>query len=514
MSAPHDDQQDPWLSGLLHAHVDAPPLRPGFHEDLEARLQATGAPTSAHPHRRGRLTARRLIAAAAVATAAAVLAFAVLPTLRGGGTATAADVLACMTAASDGAQTVRLHIVDEVEMDLRYDSGERQITRQVETTELTMSTSGDRLAAQSRQTSTGGDGPQNPSAPFDSVVSYDESRHEQRSGTSELGSRRFSIRRPAWPTDPRDEDPYGSDYASLAACLHAALAEVDPDTPVRDTTYLGRPAYVAQWVERWGMGIDGDVPVRRHWLVTVDKATGLPVAAESQTYFGDTKPALQVTDMHVTSMEFDPALADGWQLAPLPAHGAIPLIDEGTRFGTPEEVAERSWPTLPLIPQRAPAGYRLTDVASAGFEGVMSGPDLPWAPQGGGRTVGRSGRFVLKRVAWTMDGQTVLIRFRRGFSTFVVQIAPKALGEQLYDISPENERGEEAVTLTHGYLKGQRAATAITPYQGQGPKLVTYSERSRIVIWGDLTRRELIDVANSMKAYGDLDRGIMPGYGD
>jgi len=77
--------------------------------------------------------------------------------------------------------------------------------------------------------------------------------------------------------------------------------------------------------------------------------------------------------------------------------------------------------------------------------------------------VGRSGRFVLKRATWSMDGPTVLVRFRRGFSTFVLQITPKRFGQQLYDVSPENARGQEGVTLTGGYLKGQRDATAIMP---------------------------------------------------
>ena len=108
MTAPHDDQRDPQLSALLRTTVDAPPLRPGFHDELEARLRAADAETTRIPVRR-RLTTRRLMAAAAVVAAAAVFAFAVLPAIRGGDTATAGDVLAAMTAASGGAQTVRLH---------------------------------------------------------------------------------------------------------------------------------------------------------------------------------------------------------------------------------------------------------------------------------------------------------------------------------------------------------------------------------------------------------------------
>lgn len=42
MTAPGDDQRDPKLSALLRSAVDAPPLRRGFHDELEARLQAAG----------------------------------------------------------------------------------------------------------------------------------------------------------------------------------------------------------------------------------------------------------------------------------------------------------------------------------------------------------------------------------------------------------------------------------------------------------------------------------------
>ena len=44
------------------------------------------------------------------------------------------------------------------------------------------------------------------------------------------------------------------------------------------------------------------------------------------------------------------------------------------------------------------------------------------------------------------------------------------------------------------------------------PALITYSDRSKVVITGDLTRDELVKVAESMKVYGDVDRPLLPGY--
>ena len=34
-----------------------------------------------------------------------------------------------------------------------------------------------------------------------------------------------------------------------------------------------------------------------------------------------------------------------------------------------------------------------------------------------------------------------------------------------------------------------------------------------VTITGDLTRQELIDVANSLKAYGDVEKPLPAGYG-
>ena len=516
MTAAHEEQRDLQLSELLRANVDAPPLRPDFHEQLEARLQAADAvgstATSIPASRRRRRTTRRLIAATAVVAAAAVFAFAILPAIRGGGTATAADMLAAMTQASGGVQTVRLGIVTESSSDLpsRVDPATgktypRDQSRQVETARLTMSIGGDsltELTRTSRQKS--GDGPWTSLPASHETISYDERRHELRSGWSlDGGTSGFSVRRPAWPGSWSQGQSVPADYASLAASLRAELAATDPDTPVQETTYLGRPAWRATFIENQQWGMDQEIPVRQRWVATVDQGTGLLMTvAGSMQIKGEAGPFALA--MRVEQLELDPHLAPGWQRTPLPSEGRIQLIDEGTRFGRPDEVAKLSWPTLPLVPQWAPAGYRLTDAASAPFGGV--GGD-PWTPAGDGRVVGRSGRFVLRRTTAEPGGQTVLVRFRRGFGTFVVEITPKAFGGGLSSYTAGDGRpGAKDVTLTNGALKGAQARTWISPYKGLGPTLVTFSDRSQIVIWGDLTRQELIEVANSLKVYGDVNR--------
>ena len=498
MTALHDDQRDPVLSALLRANVDAPPLRPGFHDELEARLQsatAAGAAVTTVPARRRRVRPLRLLAAASVAAAAAIFAFAVLPALRGGDTATAGDVLAAMTAASGGAQTVRLHMVSTIVV--TGTGGDATEDRSTDETDLTLSIAGDSLSLVKTTTTWTGDDGVPRSTSFSHTTSYDAEGHEARSFlTGEALRKGMTIRRPAWQTGSTALGGDAERYPSLTANLRAAVAAADPSLPVEETTYLGRPAWHGVFTvrERWGM--DGEIPMVFRWDATVDQATGLLVAA-SCTVESNGKPLPWDQDLHVTSLELDPALDRGWQRPAAPGRKTV-LVDDGTRFGTPEQVAKLSWPTLPLIPQWAPAGYRLTDVASAG---AGTGPMSVARPSRG---------VVVKHVQGTPGSTRVLVRFRGGFGSFVVQISPKTFGQTV--------DGEPDVILGAGYLEGQPAVFADDASDGtqsgiSTPTLITYSDRSKVVITGDLTPDELVKVAESMKVYGDEDRPLMPGFG-
>ena len=490
MTALHDDQRDPALSALLRANVDAPPLRPGFHDELEARLQTAAAVVTTVPARRRRVRPLRLLAAASVAAAAAILVFAVLPALRGGDTATAGDVLAAMTASSGGAQKVRLHVVSTVAVGGEGDAPEN---RSSEKADLTLSIAGDSLALlESTSTWKDSDGVWH-SVTSSHTTGYDQDLHESRAfytaGTAQKG---MTIRKPAWQTDWAAIGENAETYSILSANLRAAIAEADPSLPVEETTYLGRPAWhgVFSVRERWGMD---EIPMVFRWNAIVDQATGLLVAA-SCTIEAKGKPVPWDQDVRVTSLELDPDLDPGWQ-RPTASEGKTTIVDDGTRFGTPDEVAELSWPTLPLIPQWAPAGSRLTDVASAGT--------------GAARVVRRSETLVVRRVREPLGSPIVLVRFRRGFGSFIVQISPKQFGETV--------SGKPDVILSAGYLKGQPAVFGDDASDGiqigiSAPTLITYSDRSKVVITGDLTRDELTKVAESMKAYGDADRPLMPGF--
>jgi len=213
---------------------------------------------------------------------------------------------------------------------------------------------------------------------------------------------------------------------------------------------------------------------------------------------------------HVTRLEVDPDLPAGWQRIDTAGADMVGISDLGTRFGTPETVAARAWPTLVLVPKDVPQGYRLTDVATRDYRGMKG----EYAQPGNYVVLQRRDPRIYASRATGIDAskQRVQLRYRRGFSTFVVSIRPRGAGG--------GEKGGSAaaldardVVLSGGYLKGAKARVWISPYFGEGPTLVTSSDRSRITVTGDLTRQELLAIADSFTAVGDTDKPLPEGYG-
>lgn len=479
--------RDPELSGLLRAHLSAPPLRSGFHDELEARLEAL-------PTLRRRVTRwpsfrrPRVLAAAAVAIAAAVVAIVAILLTGGTSTATAADVVAAMAAAGRETHPIALDMAIRSEAQWSSDdhySYEAELR-------LVLDTEGNALSSWKGVETRGGES--SGRTAVEKTCSYDERRHEARVITARQTRPTTRITQPAWEilgVEPL-HGGYG-DYTTVAAAFRAQLAELDPATPVRDVTYLGRPAWAARLTEHqlWGWNDQQPVDFVIHWRLVVDKATGLLLAAEPEMEVGGEEFPIK-TSLRVTAIEVDPELPDGWQSPEAPRESKVTRVDTETRFGTPDQVAGWSWPTLPLIPQQVPAGYVLTDVAAA--------PRL------------RGSYGAGSDVADGVVGPVVLARFRRGFSSFTVQVSPKGFGEWVTPDGSDGPKNVEKVRLSGGYLAGALAETWTGPYGGGGPTLVTNSDRSWVRITGDLTRQELIEVANSMKVYGDVDKPLIPGY--
>jgi hypothetical protein len=518
---PDDPRADTELWALVSA-VPVPPAGEDFVPRLFTRLArrrvlglseaATVESSGARAKRRRGFRVRLLVAAATI-SAAVVVAVAVLAALQGANTATAADMMVSMSA---GAEARAVHLEFEEGYVRTFEEETPPVFLRTATEDLVLSVTGD-YRGRLRQYMEGTIRP----SEVDNF-GYDFRRRELRS--TENGDS-LQVLRPAWPTGQSSTPSEYIDYQAAAASVRALLAETDPATPVSETTYLGRPAWRAT-LESPGLPSPG-------MSVVVDKATGLLLEIRQPAGM-DGAFAWQV--LRVTRFETDPPLHPGWQVVPLPKkptgdHTWIGFRDEGTRFGSPEAVAKRSWPTLPLIPTSVPDGYRRAGVANAVWwevrEKHMNDDPWKWKTEIVRRPGRKPGLSITKRLALGGCPQGVLVLFRRGFQSFTVEISPRLPGEP----GLGKLRWDESVTakdtvLTGGYLKGARARTWISSatlpvthlypnsmsIAEQGPTLLAYSDRSLIAIYGDLTRQELIDVANSLQVYGDVHRPLPADY--
>jgi (2Fe-2S) ferredoxin len=353
---------------------------------------------------------------------------------------------------------------------------------------------------------------------------YDAERHQLRVFSAGDG---VMALHPAWPIPlPESESDYLR-YEATAASVRAMLAELDPATPVEETTFLARPAWRASLPSVW----NGSPEL----TVIVDKETGLLMETRRS---GTVKAGSYLDVLRITRFDPDPPLDAGWQTVPLLTKPSgtddwNSFRDIGTRFGGTKSVAERAWPTLPLLPQWAPEGYRLSAMANAVYEDMRPGHDEENSWHWKAKIVRRPGKLpglaISKRLALKRCAQGVLVLYRRGFGTFTVEVSPRIPGEPGMGTLPrESRQTMQETVLSGGYLKGARARTwissALLPVahvwgdsmyvKEQGPTLLTYSDRSQVVIYGDLTRQELIDVANSLQVHGDVEKPLPAGYGD
>jgi hypothetical protein len=511
--------------GRALASIPLPELSSFYYERLGERLEQ--ARPAARPARRRPRVLRIGIAAAVVAAAAAVVAFAVLPAFHGGPeTATAAEMLASLNAAAGNAQVVRMDILEQrspLVASASPSSGPgaaRSSRPRTVAEQLTLSTAGDVRYTSVRELLDG----MGTRVQMRTLETYDSRRHEMmRQGDTHVAQGETPpdpdpyehqppvavlVERPSWGTTVFSTYLLAN-FQALSNSLRALLAEADPGTPVQVTTYLGRPAWHTALREVMPSAKGSGIPVE--WSATVDKETGLLVASELKATSGGALPSGLARSFRVTRIEVDPDLPAGWRRIDTSDVDEIAIFDLGTRFGTPRRVAARAWPTLVLAPQDVPQGYRLTDVATRDYAGME-------------KTPGDHDKYVVlqrrdpriyssERTDIDASKQRVQLRYRRGFSSFVISIRPLAGGEGMGDSAGSGRSGAQDVALTGGYLKGAKARVWISPFFGEGPTLVTSSDRSRITVTGDLTRQELLAVADSLKAVGDTEKPLPKAYG-
>jgi hypothetical protein len=469
---------------------------PDHGGDYWDATRAAVAPVLEGFGRRSRTRRRQILQIAIAATAAAVAAVVVLvalPGLRGPSvaSATAADMLASMNAASARSpRVVRLTYTQaHVTSDGRTpwpDGGDATDSQ------LTLSASGDL-----RLTVSWTHQPEVGAVRSTHTITYDEQRHERRqldtTGPDDP-SDVLVIERPSWSAGLTEQ----SESSALAGSVRARLAEENPDSPVTETTYLGRPAWHAVLHEHLGTQAN-PAGTDLQWRVTVDMATGLVLESEMDITNMTHSARVPLTEVfRVTRFEVDPSLPQGWDSIPEAGQGRIGIMDWGTRFGRPDELARRTDVPV-LVPAWVPAGYRLTDAAT------MDAGDPKKSPKDKMKLIYLS-RHNPRKSWWKTtsvdtSSQQVAIRYRRGFATLVVTTRPLKKGERPYASAAPS--GAEAVTLSRGYLAGERVLTSVAPFLRQGPTLAVDRGGYRITVSGDLTQRELVAVANSLEQHGE-----------
>jgi hypothetical protein len=444
--------RDEVLGAALRA-LEVPEHRPDFHARLHYRLAEERRARLAEEHRRTRARRRRIAwtvrfaAAAAIVAAAAVVG---LPrTETGPQPATAAEVKARVAAALSSARTMSGELAYRSDDPLAGPNSEQWTFR--------LAASG---AFRFRQV----DG--------ENDVAYDAAHGVQRSvnesASIEDDSTPFAVEHTGLA--PGRPDPGPDDWLlqrDLGAVVRALLAAQDPR--VRETTYDGRPAWQ----------IEVPVPTNAIYAdadrldIVIDQATGVPVRVVA-TLDGDFRSELRVKDLAINDA-LDP---DDFTLS-FPPDVHVERTDKGfERVGLDEVSGIVGYP--PLIPASVPDGYRLTEIAVAKRA-------QPTGVEGGNPA----------------SRDVVSLSYRRGLDQFIVTTRLRHVPG--YDVewsdplgTGEGFRDEpEKITLQGGELSGSTADLLIVPRNI--PHLWTLTEHLVVTVSGDLSRAELISVAESLR---------------
>ena len=453
-----DRERDEILGAALR-RLEVPAHRPGFHDDLRAKL-STAPPgrDAADLERPTRLTWARLprgqarhprgwtlgLAAAAAVALALVLVIASLPGTSPG-TASAAEVRAAVSRAWASARG----IAGVLTVDYRHPVAASQ---QDQRWRFLLTARGDfRL--------TGLDHP--------GAVAYDATTNIERglnTSASIPGSTvLFASQLTGLAPGPPDPGPSSALLDRSLGSVVRALAAGHAGQ-VREVTYRGRPAWV----------LDTSVPASAdafpdHLQVTVDRQTGFPVRVLAS------RDGQTISETRIEDLTVNP---------PIPAHAFTLKFPPGkqvfrTDFGfhrVARSDAARITGYTPLVPGSIPGGYRLSQVMVA----------VKPRPTGTNPPV----------------GDVVSLSYRRGLDQFIVTTRP---------VGPDPGAWRDPLATGEGNLKGPQrvmfSSGALAGRQGHlvtgsfaAPHLWALTSKLVVTISGDLTRAQLLQVAGSLRA--------------
>ena len=422
--------------------LEVPEHRPTFFADLEAHLATV---------ERRRLwlrpRPRRLLAAAAVAGAAVAAVVVVLTNvvgLRGSGVARAADVRARLAAAVADVRTARGQLTYTF-FDAR--SGKRTTTRQ----SFVLDAAGDQrlidLTAKTRS-------------------AYDSHRGIERAITTSavagVGGR-FYAERIGLPPGPPDEGPSESLLdQQLGAVTRAFAAAHDPR--VREVDYKGRPAWQLD-VAVAPNTLEADID---HLSVTVDRATGFPLHVVA-SLGGRVR-----SELRLDQLKLDEPLAPGTFTVTFPRHAEVLRSDAG--FANVDlDRASNIVGYRPLVPARVPDGFHLAAVAAA-KSAERTGPGQSNPPSHG----------------------VVSLSYRRGLEQIIITTRRRGHGRWRDPFGIQGVPfGSARVRLDDGALVGTVAQVVVDPRTV--PHLWAVTDRLVVTVAGDLSRDELIAVAEALR---------------
>lgn len=259
-----------------------------------------------------------------------------------------------------------------------------------------------------------------------------------------------------------------SPYRDEASCVRALRVEDHPGVVIEATTYQGRPA----WRARITRPVADSQATMTAGEIIVDRQTGYVLSSNTTVRNLDgsvTTNELALGDLRVdgplAASEFDLAKPAGkYRLAPFP-----PSIGQATpslgRAATLKQ-ATQALGARPLLPRRLPGGYRLEGISVISLSKMQ---------------------------------RAVLVGYERGFDRFSILESRDGFGA-------ESGTAQHETLLTAGSLAGDKARTTVSlaswgvPALPDAPTLaVTARGGLYLRICGDLTRRQLLEVANSLR---------------
>jgi hypothetical protein len=277
----------------------------------------------------------------------------------------------------------------------------------------------------------------------------------------------FASERRSVPPGPPDLGPAISILDRGLGSVVRALAAGGGGT-VREITYEGRPAWLLDTHIRVNLIVPQVSP--NHLAVTVDRASGFPVRA---VWSRDGK---FVRETRIENLNVDQQVpANAFRLK-FPSAAEVFQDDAGFRR-VPLAAIEGIVGYEPLVPSWLPEGYEPAEI-TASNEGSSTGAEGANPPM----------------------GDVMSLSYRRGLDQFIVTTRPVGPDPSLWGdplASGEGYRDEpEHVALESGALAGETGLLLIDPLAI--PHVWVMTDRLVVTVSGDLTRDELVRVAESL----------------